>query len=226
MSNDQDPFAEFRPLLADSLRRTLERPDLSHFALLREQTRTGPARDLPGLLCLLGAASCGAPAERALPAATALALLGEMERVFEAIADEATEGLEAQWGMPRALNAGDAFFNQAQAAVLPAAGGLDADGRRALFALYDSACRAFSETLAGTGDAREARRGILAVALCLGALAGGLSIDARSRLEAAVREMDGAATEGAARFAAAGLPDEESRRLAAAMSYLVEVAGS
>jgi hypothetical protein len=114
----------------------------------------------------------GSP-DRALPAAAALGLLGQMRRVFtDLAAGETVVGLQTLWGLPRALNAGDALFNLAQATVLPPS--LSSAQQLRLLDRYTDACRAFSESLYAPED-RGAKRRIIGAAFALGALSAGLT---------------------------------------------------
>jgi hypothetical protein len=222
MSASTDPFAGLRPLLRDAIRRAVEGHGGTHAELLREQVARSAGDHSAALLCLLGASACGASPEQALPAAKALALLAEMENTFDSIAAEEAGGLVEIWGMPRTLNAGDAFFNLAQAAFLEAVDAIEAPRHRAAFALYDIACRGFSESLADAGPDEAARRQVLAAALALGALLVGAPPAVIDELAAAVQRMDGSASD-AQRFDIEGITASGRLQLAAAANFLVEV---
>lgn len=179
-------------LLRESVKRSLAAEEGSHAALLHAQlTDGGHGGENPApLLCLAAAEALGSEAEAALPAATALFFLGEMGRVFRDVAEGG--GLAGPWGMPRALNAGDAFFALAQAALLADA---SADAERQLRALarLDEAARGLCAELVGESAAG---RALVVAALGLAGIVAGLSEEAL------------AAVEGYAAGLAAGAPDE------------------
>lgn len=196
-------------LLRQSVNRSLAAEEGAHAALLHAQLTDGGrgGEDPAPLLCLAAAEALGSKAEAALPAATALLFLGEMARVFGDV--ETGGGLAGPWGMPRALNAGDAFFALAQAALLADA---SADAERQLRALarLDEAARGLCSELAGESATG---RSLLVAALGLAGIAAGLSDEAL------------VAVEGYGVGLAAGAPDESRlavlppavrRRLAAA----------
>ncbi len=179
MSVNAGPFASHRGRLLAGAREALAGLGAGHAALLRDQIATADGRAgeqeafLPSLLCLAAAEALGAPAERALPAATALLCLAEMASIFEGIAGHGTAAgaLPATWGMPRALNAGDGFFVVAQSALLKAEG-LSAEERLRALDLLDGACRDLSEELYEAAQANATVRGrsLLPAAAALGGL--------------------------------------------------------
>jgi hypothetical protein len=176
-----DLFEPYRPILLSELRRVMEGVTLQHGAVLRQQapTNAGEHSDdialMPALLCLLTCETFGGQTEDALPAAVSLAFLARMADVFKGIAgaDSGTDGtLMRSWGMPRALNGGDAFFALAQASLLDGKrGGLDPDRRFAAVGILDRASRALSEKLYGRSVTKSgAGGGLFAAATALGAL--------------------------------------------------------
>jgi hypothetical protein len=210
----QDPFAGYRPLLAAAKARAVDALEFSHAAPLRQQIANSEAEsDLPALCCLLAADAVSGKTDDALPAATAIALLGEMEGVFSAIASEDEVGLEAEWGMPRALNAGDAFYNLAQAVLLQGTNNLDAERQLLLSTHLDRACRAFAERLYEGSPAN--KRSLIGAAVTLGALAA----DADEATAAQVGEF----TLDSGNRLTAGLSPEGEAKLGAVRSYMLEV---
>src|SRR6185503_12201169 len=147
-----NPFASYRPVLDEALRRALDSLATSHVVLLSHQVDTGASRDA-GLLCLLAADALGAPSGAAEPAAVALSLLDAMSATFEGL-DEESAAL-ARYGTPRSLNAGDGFYALAQSALLHAQDAGEPEQRLAAIDLLDATCRAHSEDmrLAATGAA-------------------------------------------------------------------------
>jgi geranylgeranyl diphosphate synthase type I len=240
MSAATDPFASYRqPLLAD-LRRTLEASDLSHAALLREQFAamstagtggdTGPEL-LPSFLCLSTAEALTGRADEALPPATALALLATMGRVFAELASSgagrtgAGSHLEAAWGLPRTLNAGDAFYAAAQSTLLGAPGGTPERNLKAL-EMLDSASRAYSDELhqrlALPRDRVSHSAALLSAGTALGALYAGAGPAVVEALAAFGRSVaSGADTAPLDRIS---ISNEARRRLTDAAKYIEEVA--
>ena len=212
----EDPFASYRPLLRSAKLRAIDSLDFSHAAPLRQQlAHPDETSDLPALCCLLAAEVASDEPEQALPAATALALLGEMERVFSAIAGEGEDGLEANWGMPRTLNAGDAFFNLAQAVLLKANDGSDSGRQVLLTTCLDKACRAYAESLFERSPS--AKRRVVSAAIVLGALAAGAEESMADQLAGFAFDPDDERT------ALAGLSADGREKLSAAGRYLAEV---
>jgi hypothetical protein len=214
-----DPFAEYRPLLLEEMQRIVDEVSLHHGALMRQKLEPAGEQDvslLPGLLCLATAETISGRADAAFPAAIALSLLATMAEVFGAVAGGADDdGLIHAWGLPRTLNAGDAFFALAQE-TLAGAAGLDETRRLQAVALLDEACLQVSETL--YGEARGARaepgRGMVGAALALGALAAG-SADSIVRSLAAFDISQNVNI-------TAALPSAEREKLMAAVSFVRE----
>jgi hypothetical protein len=86
-----------------------------------------------------------------------------------------TSGLEGVWGMPRTLNAGDAFFALAHASIL----GLEAAPDLAALDVFDTACRAASAALAA---GRPAGPALVLPALALAAEVSGAAPSAATAL--------------------------------------------
>ena len=169
MSEGEDLLAAYRPALLGELHRTVEALPFQHAALLRQQLASlGEAEDAmqpgtlgPALLCLLAAEAFAGGAAAALAPATALGLLGLSGAVFSSLGEDEAPGrldgaaigadakrspLLRAWGMPRSLNAGDAFFVAAQSVLLHP-GEETAVTRLAALRLLDSAADQLSQSL-------------------------------------------------------------------------------
>jgi hypothetical protein len=194
-----DPFAAYRPALLDALRSVIEAVTASYGVLLREQIagiEPDEASLAPALLCIATTEAMGGRAIDAMPAATALGLIAMMGRVFQDIAAENESGLGAAWGLPRALNAGDAFFVLAQQTLTA---GTDPARVVAALSELDKASRAYSDELhAGltTTPKRARGRSLLAGAVTLGAIASGADAATVDQMRAFGRDLaKGQATE-------------------------------
>ena len=123
MNSEQDLLAPYRRRVAEDVEALLNGLELGYAEVARQawERRDRHERDLTGAsVCLLTADALAGAAEDALPPAIALAFLHAMASTFEDLhgSNEYGDGLPAVWGMPRALNAGDAFFILAQQSVL------------------------------------------------------------------------------------------------------------
>ena len=144
-----DPWAPYRALLGEAVRRAIGDERLNHAELVRQQVEADEgADDLAALLCLrLADAVCGNP-EAALPPATALSLLSQMARVFLGLESQGgAASLSTAWGMPRVLNAGDAFYARAQEAMLASRDELTAAKRLLAVDTLDVTVRDYAEAL-------------------------------------------------------------------------------
>jgi geranylgeranyl pyrophosphate synthase len=189
-----DIFAPLRAPLHAAINDTIAGLEFSHSQLLGQQismlmTHDGEQAFIPALLCAYTAETMGTPAELALTAATALALLEASAFVVDDLviagsgADEDGRGLIGTWGVPRTLNAADAFFALAHEALVQ----LQDKGLEARFVLavadeLNEACRAWAEE----SDARFSAEvlhtqhpsyALLAAAVRIGALQGGFQGD-------------------------------------------------
>lgn len=179
MTAPEDPFAQLRAPLLAAARRLADARRFSHALLVRQQLQrhehSRPATRralLAPCLCLAAAEAAGARQEQALASAAALLCVVLMAEVFRELnAEGSATGLGTAWGMPRALNAGDAFFTLAQQAILES--GLPPRRRARSLSLLDGAARAVSETLASSLGDSAAQRALLPSALALGAAAAG-----------------------------------------------------
>ena len=144
-----DPWALYRAALDDALRNAAAADGLSHAELVRQQLEADAGEDsLPALLCLrLGQVLCGNPSA-ALAPSTALALLTQMARVFLGLESQGgAPSLSTAWGMPRVLNAGDAFYALAQDALLLLDDEIPAAERLRALDTFDGAVRGYVEAL-------------------------------------------------------------------------------
>lgn len=191
-----DPWSAYRSLLRNALDSAVDEIEFSHGELVREQVGAAVAdeSELPGLLCLRVAEAVAGNASAALPAATALALLTEMSRVLLSL--DTAPGLSTAWGMPRALNAGDAFFAAAQHALLSGSDEMTAERRLAAVRVLDGACRDLLEALyaaAVTGDRPRPVRSLYSAAVALGAISAGATNSTLSSLEELAPRLSDAA---------------------------------
>jgi geranylgeranyl pyrophosphate synthase len=230
-----DPFAGYRPALLAELHRQVKGESLQHHAVLLQHLsplvkNESTERDLmPALLCLLAAEALGGRVEDALPAATSLALLANMAAVFEGIAEAGRPGADGallqSWGMPRALNAGDAFFALAQASAVETKAGslLQADRRLQLLRVMDEVSQLLSETLYSrsatwNGEARPG--GLFSAAMALGAICAGSD---EATAEAITRFGDTLDAGEPAASLLQGLSEAARSRLIEAAKYIAEV---
>jgi hypothetical protein len=124
VSPEAQPLANYEAALIDDLRSTLAAVDFTHAAVLRRQLdlveQGDGARDLTsGALCLLTGEALGVDSRFVRSAALTLGLLSLSAAVLRGLMapDARPAGsLESAWGMPRTLNAGDAFYVLAQQA--------------------------------------------------------------------------------------------------------------
>jgi hypothetical protein len=147
MTANNDPFAAHRIPLRTALQSALDAETYGYAALLQSQMAISAHDDdilMPGLLCLATAEAIGGDATVSLAPAVSLVLLGAMSAVFEAIAGEGASELEREWGMPRALNAGDGFYALANTILLSATKGMGTDDGLQAVGLLDAACHGLS----------------------------------------------------------------------------------
>jgi hypothetical protein len=101
------------------LRRIVDGLNFRHAELLRRQagvlTEENEATLLAPALCLYASETLGGNRDAAVVAAASLALLEAMAAAFEGLDGNV---LSRDWGLPRALNAGDGFYVQAQRNLL------------------------------------------------------------------------------------------------------------
>lgn len=189
-----DPFATLRPHLLAAVNDAIAGLEFSHSQLLGQRVgllnaSEGSRSFLPGLLCAFIAETLGVKQEVALKPASALSLLEAVAHVVDDLvvaardAGEEPRGLIPSWGVPRTLNAADAFFALAHDSLR----GLEDDGfspSRILELLdeLNDACRLWAEEAsarlaAGLSAAQFPSDALLNAATRLAALAAGQPID-------------------------------------------------
>jgi hypothetical protein len=139
---------------------------------LSAQDEAGADAMMPALFCLGLGPALGRGEEATLAPAVSLALLAHMAHVFRDL--DAGQGISIAWGMPRALNAGDAFFVMAQEQLLQGCAGLSSEDCLEALRTLDGGSRVFNEALqastaAGAEGLEQAARSLYPVA---GKLAG------------------------------------------------------
>ena len=243
----EDPFSPYRHLLYEATRQAVGNLTASHGELLRQKLSasepTSEGRLFPSLLCLLATDALTGQADAGLPAATALALLAEMSEVFGGLAaadseDAPPSGLTQSWGLPRALNAGDAFFALAQECLLQSQlTTLYPERQLRALQLLDKAARITAEELYGRATSGPLPKETiaagadipadeqLAIGVELGGLFGGADNEATAGLAQIARAMRrfSAPDEGA--LLGANISKRARERLLLAGKYIEEVAG-
>jgi hypothetical protein len=207
MNADASLLTPYRAVVAEGVRRLLDGLDFGHAEPLRQAWQDANGSLAAPSLCLLTAEVVGGDPSPALPLATALALLEASVGVFRDLAldDEGASGrLQADWGMARVLNAGDAFFVLAQQSVL------HLDASRALDAAvrFDAIAESCWPALASGESAAPA---LVKGAIILGALSAGrgsLDITPETSVESVIAGLD--------------FLDEPKRRLIKAASNALE----
>jgi hypothetical protein len=206
-------LAELQSTLSAALQDAAASADGESGVLVRQhlsaQDEEGATSMMPALFCLGLGRSLGGSEEATLAPAVSLALLAQMARVFCEL-DTGT-GISVAWGMPRALNAGDAFYAMAQKQLLQGCAGLSPEiGVEALQTL-DDASRELSEALqaaaaAGANGPAQAARSLYPFAGSLAGLMLGLDdaeTDEIVRLSAGLGSHQEVSLEEALRRAAA-----------------------
>ncbi|HLF77097.1 MAG TPA: hypothetical protein VJB57_06350 [Dehalococcoidia bacterium] len=208
MTNSTDVFSSHRIPLRAALQSTLDACEYSYAALLQSQMAiTAHDEDvmLPGLVCLAIADAVGGEATVARGPAVSLVLLGAMRRVFDGIASEGASELEREWGMPRALNAGDGFYALAHSNLIAASGELGAEKRLLALGILDRASHELSLDMhAGIAPGVS----LLSAGAALGGLFAGADLATVSQLGALGSDLQD------------GLPDQAREALEAAATYL------
>ena len=185
----QDIWAGRRDLLHEAVSGSLEGASFSSAQLVREQLEASDPGDYEAaaFASLAAAEAVGGAYEAALPGAVAMALLSQMALVFTGMENSGgAASLSTAWGMPRSLNAGDAFFAMAQESVLAAPAELTAADRLQATRILDGGSRDLLDALfAANGNADPVAiglRALLPAAMALGALLGGADAGASQRL--------------------------------------------
>ena len=182
-----DPWARYRTLLQAALEDAADGIEFSHGELVREHQASDAGESLlAGIVCLRAAEALGASAEIALPGATALVLLAQMGDAFLSLeSQDGGPSLSTAWGMPRALNAGDAFFAAAQDAVMTDDGEISVQRRLHALSILDDATRGFMEALLTAGEGATITQGeqsLLRAALLLAGVYAGADDEAMASL--------------------------------------------
>jgi hypothetical protein len=183
-----DVLAAYRAEVAKDLQRAVGAVSFSHAAMLGEQLERAVEAEaaepslvlLPGAVCLCLAEILGGPVEGARAPAAALCVLALAGSVFaELEASAGADRLSARWGLPRALNAADAFISVAQDSLMRFHGLDDLAPAIAMLAALDAAERDLAEAVLRRADAFEAEsagsvvRSLMGAAYTLAGLATG-----------------------------------------------------
>jgi geranylgeranyl diphosphate synthase type I len=128
------------PVIENELRANISRLDFGRSADLKTmltyhmgwEDDLGHGKRLRPFLCLLCTGGMGADPETAMPGALAIELLHNFTLIHDDIEDQSLlrhgrPTLWAKWGIPQAINAGDALFSIAQLAILALAKTCGAD---------------------------------------------------------------------------------------------------
>jgi hypothetical protein len=183
-----DPWARYRTLLQDGIDRAVSEIDFSHAELVREQVAASEGGDgvVAGIVCMRAAEALGVDADMALPGATSLALVAQMAAVFLSLeSQDGGASLSTAWGMPRALNAGDAFFAAAQNTLLADDGEISVQRRLRALSILDDATKDFMEVLHTAGSSasvKDGERSLLSAALLLAGVYSGADDETMTRL--------------------------------------------
>ncbi len=184
-----DPWARYRSQLHEAIEAAAGEIDFTHADLVGEQLAAtqGGESLVASIVCLRTAEALGSDAAAALPGATAIGLLAQMADVFLSLeSQDGGASLSTAWGMPRALNAGDAFFAAAQHTLLNDGGEISVQRRLLALSILDDATREFMETLNAAGEGatvKNGERSLLKAALLLAGVYAGSDDDAMSRLK-------------------------------------------
>jgi hypothetical protein len=226
----EDLFADQRAHLYAAINDAIASLDFSHSQLLGQHmsSLSGPDADdafLPALTCVLTADALGAPSEAALTAATALAIVEATAYVVDDLVAAGSSGeapgLIGHWGVPRTLNAADAFFALGNDVLIRIEGeGFDAGRVLKLADVFNDACRDWSEETnarfgSAPGISKHPSPALLHAAVRMAALIAGFEGDAVS-VSTALTRNDAAMLETL-------LPSHAATRLAEAASYLAGV---
>ena len=205
---------EYLPALETTLREMLEYPperidvaaQMLHYHMgweVQERSTGAPGKRTRPLLTLLCAHVAGGQWRAALPLAAAVELVHNFSLIHDDIQDESElrrgrPTLWALWGMPQAINAGDALFAHAHLAVQSATA-LAPQARLEALSVLDKACLALTtgqhsdlafesaehvdeETYMKMVSGKTAA--LISAAAELGALAGGASVARRENFRA------------------------------------------
>ena len=225
MSPSPETLDPYRALVLADLRALLDAVDLSHLQPLRQHLESIEDTDTrafdAGAVHLFAVQALTGDATRGLPAASSLTLLALSADVMRSLASNNAQPagvLENAWGMPRALNAGDAFYALAQQSLmrLSSFGMPDQDVMKAS-AILRSTTLGLCEDLLMTELAE--MHPPLATALALAALVGGAPAARIDELTAAEAQPDAEALNSS------GMNDVDAHRLQKALDALAEERG-
>lgn len=204
-----DPFVELRNPLHAAINDAIAGLEFSHSQLLGQRVSAlhshhGHEPFVPALLCAFTAETMGAEPKAALTVATALGLIEASAYVVDDLVaagsggDTEPHGLIAQWGVPRTLNAADAFFALANEALVRLQDlGFEASRVLRIADELNEGSRAWAEESDArfSADVLETQHpsyALLAAAVRIGALTGGFEGDLDT-LSAGIVENDSAA---------------------------------
>lgn len=165
-----DPF---RARVISDVRSLLDDLDLTHAELVQQHlasVESGETRVFDAAaLHLLALEAMSGNASKGLPVASSMALIALSTNVMQALASSALQPagvLEESWGMPRTLNAGDAFYVLAQQSLMRLldAGTSPEDVMKAS-SILRSASFGLCEDLLAPGRAASSRALVASVAL-------------------------------------------------------------
>jgi hypothetical protein len=172
-----------RETIVDGLQSAVDRLEGGYAAPLRRQLRAeGDVYDA-AVLCLGLGSICGKET-KTLPCALTLGLLEEMGRVFLSL--EHGVGINADWGMPRTLNAADGLYTLAEN-LLHSHDALDTRAKLKALSIFHAAARELSEALLapsseGHEALQKAARSLYPAAADFAALCCGLTPSSRDDL--------------------------------------------
>ena len=160
----QETMARYLPLIEEALQQALQTPHAAlaahhgmmhyHLGWVDEHFQPKPVgggKRLRPLLCLLACEAAGGDVQAALPAAAAIEILHNFSLIHDDIEDNSPirrgrPAVWALWGVPQAVNVGDALFALAHR-TLGRLAELDVPAERVLAAIraFDEACVALTE---------------------------------------------------------------------------------
>lgn len=159
-----DIFARYLPLIDAAMQRALGNDDplyAGHYGMLRyhmgwldetfRPASVNGGKRIRPVICLLACAAVGAPAQQALPAAAALELLHNFSLIHDDVEDDSPTRRHrptvwALWGVPQAINAGDALFTLARRTLSGLAEqGLSPHRSLEAYRIFDDACLRLTE---------------------------------------------------------------------------------
>ncbi len=162
--NLNEAFAAYLPWIEAEMREVLQTPDPAvgqHYGMIQyhmgwlngdlQPAEQPTGKRIRPMLCLLACAACGGDAQQALPAAAGLELLHNFSLLHDDIEDNSPirRHRPTAWrlfGLPLALNAGDAMFSLAHMAFHRLPGrGVSAATTLAALHVFDATCTVLTE---------------------------------------------------------------------------------